>query len=178
MTPILKRTYFIIGIIMYLYLSYQIIIFLKCLQKIPLLPRVIMSVYKGPTVTISGRIIFKDYKKGFISIEVFAKEPKRGRQPLAQVIIASERIPKPGFYKIRVPKKIGKVYIIARNLDIEDISKMPTPRLFPIGIGKYYVKNPLEVGNNDINGLDIEISPFIKNIYDEEYSHTNAIEIN
>ncbi len=160
MSPRLKRTYFIIGIIIYLYLSYHIIIFLKRSQEIPHPSRTIMSVYKGPTVTISGSIIFKDYKKGLISIEVHAKEPKPGAQPFDQIIIAFERIQKPGFYKIKVPKKIGKVYIIARNLDIEDISKMPMHRSFPIGIGDYYVENPIRVGNDDINGLDIELTEF------------------
>lgn len=157
MSPVLKRTYFIIGIIIYLYLSYQVIIFLKCLQKIPRLPRVMMSAYKGPAVTISGSIIFKDYKKGFISIEVLAKELKRGRRLPDQFIIALERIQEPGFYKIRVPKKIGKVYIIAMNLDIEDISKMPAPGSVPLGRGEY-VKDPLQVGSQDINGADIEIN--------------------
>lgn len=163
MSPILKKvSYFIIGTIVYLYLSYQIISFLvQHLPKIPYSQRVIMSVYKGPTVTLSGNIVFQDYKKGFIEIMVLAKKPEEIRHRLDQFIITLERIPKPGYYEIKVPKKIGKAYIIAINSDEVDISSKTISSLSPIGMGEY-VKNPLGVGNQDIKGLDIKISPFIK----------------
>lgn len=169
MNPVLKKTsYFIIGMVIYLYLSYQIISFLlQYLPKTPHLQSVIMSVYKGPTVTLSGNIVFQDYKKGYIEIMVLAKKPEEIIRRLDQFIIALERIPKPGLYKIKVPKKMGEVYIIASNfdtnLDIQNVPNIPMPKSPPaFGRGKY-VKYPLNVGDEDINGLDIEIKT-VKNI--------------
>jgi len=115
-----------------------------------------MSVYKGPTVTISGSIVLKDYNKGFIDIKVLVKKLKMDRPWRGQFIIASEKIPKPGFYEIKIPKKIGNVYIVARNLDTEDT--LSTPRSGELCIGEY-AGNPLRVENQDISGVDIEIKP-------------------
>jgi hypothetical protein len=155
MPPLLKRASFLIGILIASCLSYQIITSFP-LWKLPRPPRVIMSVYKGPTVTISGSIILKDYNKGLIEIKVFAKKLKMDKSRTGQFIIASEQIPKPGFYEIRIPQNIGDVYIIARELDTE--GALGTSRSGALCMGEY-TGNPLRVDSQDITGVDIEIKP-------------------
>jgi hypothetical protein len=149
---ILKGPYFAMGIIIYVALSCYTIIFLKNMQKIIIKknsPRVLMSVYKGPTVTISGNIIIKDYDKGLIDIKVLSKALNRG-----QFIIALKKIPEPGFYEISVPEKIGKVYVIARDLDTERPSNIAGSGSSYRGA---YAKNPIRVDSQDIRGIDIDI---------------------
>ncbi|MDD4894172.1 MAG: hypothetical protein PHW54_02530, partial [Candidatus Omnitrophica bacterium] len=55
---ILKISYFVVGAVIYLFLSYQLTIFLKRIERRERLPRVLMSVYKGPSVAISGNMVF------------------------------------------------------------------------------------------------------------------------
>ena len=155
----LKIGYFIIGLIAYLGFSYQAIILLNKMQKIPHYPRVFMSVYKGPTVAISGNIIFKGYEQGFVAVRVVAPDVKGGILTLQnQIVIAAQNLSMPGPYKINVPKKTGKVYIVAANFDTRNISEMSMPGLPPICRGEY-AKNPLDIGKQDIGGIDIENTP-------------------
>jgi len=72
---LLKIIPLIIGIIIYLSFSYLSVVFIEKISQLKLVPTVVMSAYKGPVATISGNIIFNDYKKGFIDMRVFVSDP-------------------------------------------------------------------------------------------------------
>lgn len=155
---ILKIIYLITGIIIYLYFSYQAVIFLRNLRVTKYSPRILMSVYKGPAITISGNILFKGYEKGRILIRVIAMQPKEGLMPREdQFEIAQEILAKPGPYEIKIPRRIGKVYITASNIGMEDNAEILPPELLSIIVGEY-AGNPLKVSTKNIKGVDIELA--------------------
>jgi hypothetical protein len=118
-----------------------------------------MTVYRGPTVTISGNIMLKDYKKGFILIRIVNVDPREAALDhwRNQDIIARQKLLKPGAYEIKVPRKIGKVYILASNLDTQDKAEILTAASSLIEESEY-PNNPVNVGTQDIRGIDIEIT--------------------
>lgn len=114
---------------------------------------VIMEDYKGPTVKISGKIISDNYSGGVIHIIVY-KDAESYGENLSSGDVAFKSLSRPGTYTIEVPRGIGKVYIFAVDIPTDDPQvargDMPGTR-----IGHY--KNPLEVKDNDIKGVDIII---------------------
>lgn len=105
---------------------------------------------KTPTVTISGNIIFKNYKTGVIFIEARSKDSIKTNAPAD---IATAMIPAPGYYEVKVPKDIGEIYLTAINFAQRFITK-PTPDT----PGGYYSKNPIKVKSKDIKNINIEIT--------------------
>jgi len=104
----------------------------------------LMDTYNGPTVTVSGEVIFDSYKDGTISI--FARTEDRARPP----DIAILTIPKPGKYILKVPKDFGNIYIGAINT-----KKGLEPE--PDDLRDEYVNNPVKIGSSDIDKVDIVI---------------------
>lgn len=101
----------------------------------------LMDFYPGPTVTISGKVIFSDYESGPIAISVSSKTQ-------TSPDIAITVIPGPGEYALRVPKNFGDMYLWAMNLVTDEKAYLNRP------MGKYK-QNPLRVGRYDIQGIDI-----------------------
>ncbi|MBU1923919.1 MAG: hypothetical protein KJ710_06680 [Candidatus Omnitrophica bacterium] len=165
-----KRILLILGIIIYLSFSYLSVILIEKTNQLKLAPTIVMSAYKGPVVTISGNIVFNDYKDGFIDMRVFVLDPvqdrisprfsskeerkgnKNSKKPnLYKITITKKRLEKPGFYKIEVPKNMGEVYIEALNL-----IKKNGPGII-LGKGEY-IKNPFRVDTQDVRSVDIAIT--------------------
>jgi hypothetical protein len=157
----LKSACCIVLIALYATLSWQAIVFIKSYRSWMVsqrVPKVFMAAYDGPTLVISGKILYEKYENGFIAIKVLVSEPETVfSRTLCPFVIAEENIPSPGFYKIRVPKKIGRVDIVAVNLDPEKKSKIfkELPRVLGRGC---YKGNPLEVKSQKIEGVDIEMT--------------------
>jgi len=116
-----------------------------------------MSTYKGPTVTISGRIDYPDYKGGE-QIRVSAKSfPGEEPPDIAYIVI-----PQPGEYSLKVPQNIGDVYIAAVVLK-------PGERMPRIGVslGAQYSSNPLKVSSSDIKDVNMIIKkPILMSTYE------------
>lgn len=106
------------------------------------------AVSKQGTVTISGEVIFKDYRRRPIAVAAWSREP--GDPPGPPNISATE-ITKPGKYTLEVPANIGEIYLKALNMSMTGRPMVDTPT------GKYE-GNPLKVGSSDITGIDITIS--------------------
>ncbi|MDD4894576.1 MAG: hypothetical protein PHW54_04595, partial [Candidatus Omnitrophica bacterium] len=131
-------------------LSYQLTIFLKRIERRERLPRVLMSVYKGPSVAISGNMVFNGHNKNPVVLWVFTGKPETYKIAGTSwpFIIAAKKIPGPGCYEIRVPQKIGKVYITAQQ----------DRPVFPCSAdGSKYVGRAVNVGTQDIKGVDIKV---------------------
>lgn len=157
-TDFLKTAAFTAGLIAYLTFSFQTVIFLKNIEKIAILPRVLMSVYKGPAVTISGNIICGGCGNRPVLIRAVTLKPEEGILRWEdQFEIAQKILPAPGHYEIRVPARIGRVYMMASNIDVESGVKILPPALLSL-IGGEYEGNPLAVGTANIEDVDIEIS--------------------
>lgn len=108
---------------------------------------ILMDSYNGPTVTITGRVIFDNYKEGKIS--VFARsEGYRGTPDISVMKIAT-----PGIYALKVPKNFDKkIEIMAVNIK----EGMPPSPDNPKG---RYSNNPIKIGSSDIKNVDIIIKP-------------------
>lgn len=101
----------------------------------------IMDFYLGPTVTVSGKVIFPDYKSGEIAISFSSKNQ-------TPTDIALLIIPRPGEYTIKVPKNFGDVYLQAKSFN----STGETPLNSRVA---RYKQNPLKVSRYDIKGIDV-----------------------
>lgn len=104
----------------------------------------LMDTYNGPTVTVSGEVIFDSYKDGAISI--FARTEDRSRPPNIAILT----IPKPGKYILNIPKDFGNIYIGAINTKKGLEPEPDDPR-------DEYVNNPIKIGSFDIDNIDIVI---------------------
>lgn len=102
----------------------------------------LMNTYSGPTVNVSGRVIFGQYKEGEITI--FARS--EGFNNKEEVDISVARISSPGHYTIRVPKDYGKMKIGAVNVIKGKVSSKGN-----------YANNPITIGSIDLKGIDIHI---------------------
>ncbi len=111
----------------------------------------LMDTYRGPTLTISGRVIFPEYESG--EITVFASRTYLGPPDISLTVI-----PRPGEYSLKAPQNFGEIYIIARNPKPADrLNKNITK---PFG---RYSNNPLKAGSFDIKGVNLVINsrPFM-----------------
>jgi len=111
--------------------------------------KVYMDTYKGPTVTISGKISAKDYKKTAKVEILIGARTKLGR---GSVTVAKTVISEPGEYSLTIPKDYGNVYIGAVQQESGQIMSRPGT------VRGTYKSNPVNVGSSDIKGLNIEIS--------------------
>ncbi len=109
----------------------------------------LMTVHKGPTLIISGRVIFAQYQSGRIFI--LAKSlAKKDLLP----DIAVEELPAPGPFVIKVPEEVGKIYLEAVNSHKSFNGYAFSPNL-PHGS---YSKNPINLKLANKEALeDIEI---------------------
>ncbi len=118
--------------------------------------RPIMETYKGPTITISGEIAFKDYKKGNIFIFV---SPYKAENKFSKISI--KKISSPGRYEIAIPENIGEVDIEAINaaegiVEPFQLSYSKPNSFISAGL---YSGNPLKVGSSDISHVNITLYP-------------------
>ncbi len=97
----------------------------------------LMDKYASETVSISGKIIAKDYQGEKIYINISTK--KQGRADINLIELNS-----PGQYSVKVPKNIGDIFIKA------DTGKASSGKR-----GDYEM--PLSVATEDIDGVDIEL---------------------
>jgi len=108
---------------------------------------------KQDTVTISGEVIFEDYKKGPIIVGAYSK------RDVWPPDIALVEIPKPGKYAFKVPVNAGDIYLAAMNMQVGEAPGVGT-------IAGAYKRNPVKVGSSDIGGVDIritkELAPLMK----------------
>ncbi|MDO8489461.1 MAG: hypothetical protein Q7S42_05065 [Candidatus Omnitrophota bacterium] len=105
-------------------------------------PFILMDFYPGPTVTVSGAVIFLAYRGGKIVISASSKS--RSSADVAIMII-----PGPQEYSLKLPKNFGDIYLSASNLD----PGVNTPSNKSMG---KYAENPLKVGSRDIKSINIE----------------------
>ena len=104
-------------------------------------PSLVMATYSGPTVIISGKVIYsKDMPSVEIGIFVWSEKSEKFGHGMSDVTRAS--ISGPGPYSLIVPKNFGKLYIDA----ILNDGKHTTAR---------YQNNPIEAGENNIEGIDL-----------------------
>jgi len=109
----------------------------------------LMSTYKGPTVTVSGKIIFDKYKEGKIMVLASKKDIREG---VVQYVSVSY-LPSPGEYAIQIPMGIGKVYISA-------VSTLPPAKgnfSYKELLYGFYPHNPMEIGRVDAKDININI---------------------
>jgi len=103
----------------------------------------ISEVQDTEIVTVTGRVIYDEFKKGDIEI-YWTKKLNYGR-PNIQSPDNKTYLPKPGFYILKVPKDSGDIYICARN------------RGSMYESFAYYISDPINIGLNDIRGYDITL---------------------
>lgn len=106
------------------------------------------QVLSDDQVTISGKIIFEEYKEGLIVIVAYSKEPPfdipSPSTPLS-IEVARQTIASPGEFIIKVPKQSNKVYLEATCLCPDGI------------VRKAYENNPIELISSNIENIDIEL---------------------
>ncbi|MBL7196777.1 MAG: hypothetical protein ISS47_01615 [Candidatus Omnitrophica bacterium] len=134
-------------------------------------------------VTISGRVIFDDYRSKPIIVLVFSdllkdyskyinqipilengQEERAGK--IGAIFVGGERarynnflsMPKPGKYRIRVPKNFGEINIVAINETFEYVKKLASFDKKEVVIG-WYPDNPITVATSNIYGIDINMRP-------------------
>ncbi len=103
-------------------------------------PFPLMDFYLGPTVTISGKVIFPDYKSGPIVISISGKT-----QNLANINLRV--LPAPGEFSLKAPKNFGDLNLQATNPNPDEKTALNKN-------GKYR-QNHLRVSHYDIRGIDI-----------------------
>lgn len=108
---------------------------------------ILMSAYQGPALSVSGRVIFPDYKEGQ---RIFVTA--RSHEYIGPPDIAILQMTAPGEYSIKIPQNIGNVYI--RALAVDPSKTVPRENL--VGGGSY-INNPVKVGDYDIEGVDLTI---------------------
>ncbi len=112
----------------------------------------LMATYEGPTVTVSGKIIFPNYKRDVIWI--IARSEVGYRRDFYPDMVATV-IPRPGKYTLELPKGIGKVYIEAANVpEAQTHGDHPPSGDAPFGD---YNKNPLIVEDSPMDNIDIKL---------------------
>lgn len=113
----------------------------------PFREQALMDTYQGPTVTISGKLIFPAYKQGQ-QIKIVVKAlPAKGKET---TLIAVADLSQPGDYSLKVPSNFGEIYI---NMVVLEPVKQAPDAYMPIArLGKF-----LKVGSSDIKGVDIAI---------------------
>lgn len=105
----------------------------------------------GPSVTISGDVVWADWKTGRVRVTAFdADHASRPKTP-PQILAATE-LDRPGSFTIEVPENAGKVYMAA-EVD-ENGDGRPGP-LDPQGNADRF---PISVSTSDIAGLTISLS--------------------
>lgn len=113
--------------------------------------KLLMDGYKGETVSLSGRILCRQYKKGVVVVCVYSPDYyKKIRLPPD---IAKAVLPAPGDFDIEIPADIGEVYIVAINIpEGESSGNSPgCPRAD-------YNGNPVFIEDKNIKGIDIIIN--------------------
>lgn len=105
---------------------------------------------QNDTVTISGMVIFDDYRGGVVRVVARCADPKQPPD------IAAVEMSKPGKYKLEVSKLRGEVFIIAMNIQPGDRG---------MSIGGYYDGNPIKVESLDIKDIDVKIFPIRNWVY-------------
>ncbi len=110
----------------------------------------LMDVYKGPTVEITGKIIFKINKTEKVMIIARSKNNYIYKDRTSPDIAVKEFF-LPGKYILWVPKNAGEVYleIVRFKGDIHSMSSQS------IVSSSEYLKNPLKVGSEDIKNIDV-----------------------
>ena len=112
-------------------------------------PPMMMDDYKGPIVTISGKVFggldYEKIEEG--SIVILAKIVSEGESIREALTVAGTRISEPGEYSIVLPKDFGNIHIVAIQL------KGETPQM----LRGTYQANPIKIGSSDIQGVDITL---------------------
>jgi hypothetical protein len=118
-----------------------------CKHKKPRKGTCFMDNYQGPTVTISGKIIFPNYNGERFRISAIKPLVQR-----PQDTVSSMQVFRPGEYSIKVPQDIGDVNIrviaLKPGQNFNDGTRPEEGR---------YENNPLKVGRYDIKGIDITV---------------------
>lgn len=112
-----------------------------------------MLTYQGPTVIISGTIIYGDYKSEADSVVSLRARSKKDTN---RADIARSIIPGPGAYSLKVPKDFGEVYVDAVVVKRGRGRRRAFP-LRPDSPRGDYPHNPVKVGSSDIQNVDIRI---------------------
>ncbi len=116
----------------------------------------LMHTYRGPIVNIKGKVLINNYKGGSVNVVVHSEENYRNsKRILLPPDIAVKVLSCTGDYCIEVPRKIGKVYLLAIYIppgpgerDGDQPGRV---------VGKYN-GNPLFVADSDIKKADIVIN--------------------
>jgi hypothetical protein len=106
---------------------------------------------QGPTVAVSGTIVYAGYKAGKIKITAFDGDHAVGTKTRPKVIAMGE-LDRPGAFTLQVAEGAGKVYIEA-SAD-EDGDGKPGP-LDPQGKAD---RSPVTVGTSSVSGLTITLT--------------------
>jgi hypothetical protein len=107
----------------------------------------LMDTYQGPTVTVSGRIIFPGYRQGQLIHIVVAPLPS-GDVALASPLVTLY-LEEPGEYSLSLPRNAGNVKFRASVFEAGMYGS----------VAKGGLAEPLKVGDRDLDGVDITILP-------------------
>jgi hypothetical protein len=104
----------------------------------------------GPTVQISGSVVYPGWRKGTVKVVVFdGDHTKRSGKPPA--VLSVQNLERPGAFSLAVPKSAAKAYVEAA-VD-EDGDGRPGP-LDPQGQADRY---PVTVGDSPVTGLTVTL---------------------
>ncbi len=110
------------------------------------------AVASGPTVRVSGTVVYGAWTRGRVRITAFDSDHQAHPVTPPQVV-GSVSIDRPGAYEMLVPVGKGKVYVEA-TVD-EDGDGRPG-RLEPVGTPSRY---PVTIGEKAVEGLDVTVAP-------------------
>lgn len=122
-------------------------------KEIPTPRNTFMSSYRGPTVTVSGKIDFEfwfENPKGLIYIIARSEDAyKKNSYPDIEI----KAISTVGEYTIKLPKNIGKIYIETVAMKEGDVHLKPVIDS-PVGT---YIHNPINIGSQDVKDVNISL---------------------
>ncbi len=106
---------------------------------------------QGPTVAVSGEVVFAGWTRGAVRITAFDGDHASGAGSRPKVIAVAQ-LDRPGAFTVNVAENAGKVYFEAA-VD-EDGDGRPGP-LDPQGKADRF---PVTVGEDPVGGLEIELT--------------------
>ena len=109
-----------------------------------------MEDYQGPTLTISGKVVFPGHKQGqLIRIIVFTPPTKTKESTL----VAIKDLSQPGDYSVEVPRSLGNAYLTVVPLEPAEEGPIGYRPIRGLGRSSKLIKG----GHSDIKGVNVTI---------------------
>ena len=109
-----------------------------------------MEDYQGPTLTISGKVVFPGHKQGqLIRIIVFTPPTKTKESTL----VAIKDLSQPGDYSVEVPRSLGNAYLTVVPLEPAEEGPIGYRPIRGLGRSSKLIKG----SHSDIKGVNVTI---------------------